>query len=343
MSMYGAAFLKRAAEELAIEEDDPPDMQFVQGGYLFLATPSGEEILRENHNVQLSCQANISILTPSELHSTFPWLNTDGIACGALGRENEGWFDPWSLMSALRRKSIALGVEYIPGNVQRLNVNADKDDTVDSVEWMGADNKTKCLNTGIVINAAGAWATKLVPDLPVERRQRSIFVFHCDDERIYTGASASPLVVDPADGVYFRREGNAGHFICGVSPPAEDDVAAESDDVLDCPDHQIFDELIWPTLAERVPSFDAIKVVNAWSGFYAYNTFDQNAIIGQHDRFSNLYLANGFSGHGLQQAPAVGRAIAELIIDGQFTTTDLSCFSFSRIGKNEPVLERNIV
>lgn len=81
----------------------------------------------------------------------------------------------------------------------------------------------------------------------------------------------------------------------------------------------------------------------AWAGFYDYNTFDQNGIVGLHPLVGNLFFATGFSGHGLQQSPAVGRAVAELILDGGFKTLDLSAFDFRRIFNQEPMLERNIV
>lgn len=82
---------------------------------------------------------------------------------------------------------------------------------------------------------------------------------------------------------------------------------------------------------------------SAWAGYYDYNTFDQNAIIGQHPYHDNLIFATGFSGHGIQQAPAAGRAVMELIVDGRFTSIDLERFGFDRIISNEPIFEQNIV
>jgi len=107
--------------------------------------------------------------------------------------------------------------------------------------------------------------------------------------------------------------------------------------------HELFDEVIWPALAHRVPVFEALKVVNSWAGHYDYNTFDQNAILGSHPEVKNFYFANGFSGHGLQQAPAVGNAIAELLTHGKYQTLDLTCFRYERIAAKQPILELNIV
>ena len=104
-----------------------------------------------------------------------------------------------------------------------------------------------------------------------------------------------------------------------------------------------FDEHVWPHLAARVPAFESIKVVNAWAGYYDTNTLDHNAVIGPHDRLANLYFANGFSGHGAQQAAAAGRAVTELIVHGSFQTIDLSRLGYARIVNNEPLLERNVI
>ena len=108
-------------------------------------------------------------------------------------------------------------------------------------------------------------------------------------------------------------------------------------------DYSLFEELIWPTLAKRVNYFERIKRDYSWAGHYAFNVKDQNAVLGPHSQVTNFVFANGFSGHGLQQAPAVGRAISELITFGIYKTLDLSRFSFERFEKGELIKERNVV
>ena len=107
--------------------------------------------------------------------------------------------------------------------------------------------------------------------------------------------------------------------------------------------HSQWDELVWPVIAERVPAFAAVKVVNAWAGYYEYNTFDQNGIVGRHPEIANLLIATGFSGHGIQQSPATGRAVSELIVDGRYRTLDLAPFGFERIAARQPIRELNVV
>ncbi len=137
--------------------------------------------------------------------------------------------------------------------------------------------------------------------------------------------------------VYFQPEGQ--YFLCGVSPPVQRDLPTQDFEV----DHTLFDDIIWHALAHRVPLFEAIKRINAWGGHYAYNTFDQNAIVGRHPLVKNFLFANGFSGHGLQQSPAVGRGIAELIVHGEYQTIDMGPLGYERIQAGQPLRELNVI
>ena len=100
---------------------------------------------------------------------------------------------------------------------------------------------------------------------------------------------------------------------------------------------------IWPVLATRIPAFEALKLQRAWAGHYDYNRLDQNAVIGPHPQAANFLFANGFSGHGLQQAPAVGKALAELVVHGGYRTVDCSAFGYERVVEAKPFRELNII
>ncbi len=107
-------------------------------------------------------------------------------------------------------------------------------------------------------------------------------------------------------------------------------------------DENRFMEILWPDLAEFVPAFDTLKLVRGWAGLYAVNRLDGNAILGEWPELEGFYLANGFSGHGLQHAPGVGRYISELVL-GEHPTMDLSIFNPQRIIENRPVNELGLI
>ena len=100
---------------------------------------------------------------------------------------------------------------------------------------------------------------------------------------------------------------------------------------------------MWPALAHRVPTFEAIRLLDAWAGHYEVNTLDHNAVIGPHPEARNFLFANGFSGHGLQQAPAAGRALSEWIATGDYETLDMRPLGYERIVRREPLRELNVV
>ena len=307
-------------------------MGFREQGYLLLASEGGRSILAENHAVQTACGADIALLDAPSLAARFPWLATEGVACGAYGATGEGWFDPPSFAGLFRARARANGVTVVTGEVVGLDIAAARIAAVNLAD--GAR-----MSCGAVVNAAGAWSGGLarlagVP-LPVAPRKRFVYVLDCRSPP--DTLRQAPLTVDPG-GVWFRPEGRT--FICGKSP---DETAEPAIGDLDDIDHAFFETAVWPELAARVPTFESAKVVGAWAGYYDYNDLDQNAVIGAHPEIANFYLATGFSGHGAQQGPAAGRAIAELIGNGRFTSIDLTRLGYGRIAEGRPLLERNVI
>ncbi len=327
MSLYSADFIKRADEFLDID-GEAPALSFVEAGYLLLATEAGADALAAGHAMQRSLGTDSTLLSKAGLVKRFPWLNVDDLSTGSLGLSREGWLDPHALLLGFSRKARRLGAEYVQGEVASIRIEHSK---VQSIE-LTAGRRIHC---GVLVNAAGPRAAQIASmaavELPVRPRKRQVFVIACQ-ERL----SDCPMVVDPT-GLYFRPEGET--YICGISPRETDDPDSLDLDV----DHGLFEEHIWPLLAHRVPAFEACKCVNAWAGQYAYNVFDQNAVIGTHPEVTNLIFANGFSGHGLQQSPAVGRAVCELICHGEYRSLDLSRFGFERFLENNPIRELNVV
>jgi FAD-dependent oxidoreductase domain-containing protein 1 len=328
ISRFGLDVVRHPDRWLAVD-GGAPDVGFVENGYLFLATEPGLATLRSNHAVQRGLDVPVVLLEPNELRARFPWIRTDDLAGASLGTAGEGWFDAHALLQGFRRRARAAGVEERVGEVAGLEVAGSR---VEAVRL--ADGSL--IRTGWVVNAAGPRAATVAAmagvDLPVRPRKRNVY-------HVAAPASlgAAPLTIDPS-GVYFRPEGP--NYIAGFSPRSED---ADPDTMDLRVDHAAFESLVWPALAHRVPAFDQLRLLDAWAGHYEVNTLDHNAIVGPHPTIANLLFANGFSGHGLQQAPAVGRGLAEWIATGRYETLDLSPLGYGRIERHEPIRELNVV
>ncbi len=326
LSVFTLGLFRRLKEEFGADAD----IGFRENGYLILATPDGLPILEQNHAVQAAEGADIVLEDPAALQSRFPWLSAEGIAAGAFGRTGEGWFDAHAYLQLFRRALRARDVAFIKADVVGI---AREGNTITKVTL---DDGSQ-ISAGTVVNAAGPSGGKVAAlagiALPVEPRKRSVFVFEARERY-----ADMPLIVDPS-GVYVRPEGSV--YITGGAEPHENDHAADPADFE--PEWPLFEETIWPALATRIPAFEAIKPTRAWAGHYDYNVLDQNAVIGRHPDVPNFIFANGFSGHGLQQAPAVGRAVAELIVYGGYRTIDCSVFGYERIAEGRPYRELNVI
>jgi FAD-dependent oxidoreductase domain-containing protein 1 len=308
------------------------DVGFREQGYLIMAAAEARSVLAGNVALQQSMHADIELLEAPELAQRFPWIATAGVAAGGFGRSGEGWFDPPSLAALFRNAAKTRGAVTIHDRVTGIDLRGDRIDAV----RLGSGGGIAC---GALVNAAGPWAGELAAlagvVLPVEPRKRHVYVIDCREAA--DALHGAPLTVDPS-GVWFRPEGR--FFLCGKSPEAGEEPPATD---LEAIDHAFFESTVWPRLAARVPAFESVKVVNAWAGYYDTNTLDRNAVIGTHPGIGNLYFANGFSGHGAQQAAGAGRAVAELIVHGAFRSIDLTRLGYPRIAERRPLLERNVI
>jgi glycine/D-amino acid oxidase-like deaminating enzyme len=327
LSQASLAFYRRIGDELEVD-GERPDIGFAECGYLFLATEAGLEALRASFRMQSACDVAVHLFDAAELHERLPWLVTDDLAAGSLGESGEGWFDGYGVLMAFRRKAIALGANFETADVARIERTGGRARHVRSRDG-------RCFEGDAFAITAGAWSAPLAAqldfDLPVVARKRDVFVFSSP-----AALPGCPLVIDPS-GVWFRPEGRG--FIAGAPPRGVDVDEAP----LEAIDHGLFEELIWPRLAHRVPAFEALRVTSAWAGYYEYNTFDQNGIVGELPGCANVFIACGFSGHGIQQAPAVGRALAERIALGRYDSLDLAPLSPQRIVDRQPLLEVNVI
>jgi glycine/D-amino acid oxidase-like deaminating enzyme len=326
LSQFTLALFRRLEQEFG----EGADIGFREGGYLILAGENGLPILEQNHKAQMAEGADILLEDAAALERRFSWLSAEGITAGAFGRTGEGWFDAHAMLMLFRKALRGKSVDFIAQAVTGIERDGNR------VTAVRLDNGER-LEAGTVVNAAGPAAGKVAEMaglvLPVEPRKRSVFVFEAMEK-----FADMPLLVDPS-GIYVRPEGSV--YITGGAEPEESDGPADPADF--DPDWPLFEEIIWPVLATRIPAFEAIKPTRAWAGHYDYNTLDQNAVIGPHPEVGNFIFANGFSGHGLQQAPAVGKAIAELLVHGGYMTIDCTDFGYARIAEGRPFRELNVI
>ena len=348
LSAWSVAFLRRLEDELSVEGEPPPAIGLVEPGYLDLATEGGAKVLADNHVVQRAAGAEVALLSARELHPRFPWLTVEGLVAGSLGLRGEGWFDGPALHQAFRRKAIACGARFMAAEAVAFETDRGLEDRAGQGSHDGCSVQTVITRDGqrfaggAVVLAAGAWTAPLAAhlgvELPVSGKKRDVFVLDSPAAPL----AGCPLVIDPS-GVWFRPEGRG--FLAGA-PPRALEVGGPGDPdepPLDEVDHALFDEVIWPALAHRVPGFEALRVRSTWAGYYEMNAFDHNGLAGPLPGWRNAFTACGFSGHGMQQAPAVGSALAALIAGERSTAPALDLLYPHRLTERRPLVERNII
>ena len=325
ISQASIAILRKVGELLEVE-GSKPDIGLTESGYLYLAAESGAETLRRAHAIQTQHGAEVTLLDVPQMAEAFPWLETADLVLGSFGSSAEGWFDGYQLLRAFIAKARSQGARLLRGDVKGLEIVKRRI----TAAVLADGSRIAC---GHLVNAAGPWARPVARyagvDLPVFARRRTVFVVACK-----TPLRPFPLLIDTS-GFWIRPEGRS--FIAGLAPDNDSD-----EEPLD-PQLEDFESRLWPALAGRIPAFEAARLERAWAGYYEMNVFDHNGIVGLHPEIANLGFMNGFSGHGMQQGPVVGRAMAELILQGRFSTVDLSALAYERLVEGRPLLELNVI
>lgn len=331
VSQFAADFVKNFQSYMG---NDPrvPQPRLHSFGYMYLADNDVfARTLRETQKLQAKCGAGTKHMSRDEIAAAYPFYNLDDIIAGNHNLVDEGYFDGNTLFDWWKRSARERGAEYVNNEVIAMNRNA-ADTRVESVILKSGE----VISCGTVVNASGPRAVLTSRmagiEIPVEPRKRYTFIFEAEkplDRDL-------PLTIDPS-GVHMRTDGT--YYMAGC-PPDVDPAVDYDDFVLD---HSIWEDKVWPAIAHRIPQFEAIRLRNSWAGHYAYNTFDQNAILGAHSRVENFIFVNGFSGHGFQQSPAMGRGTAELITYGAYRTLDLTPFEYARIERGERFVEKAVI
>ncbi|MDQ6599071.1 FAD-binding oxidoreductase [Bacillus salipaludis] len=320
LSKYSLQIYKDFSKSMAIDGEEM-EIDFKQRGYLFLATDEMMPKFERHLKLQNENGINSQLLDTNDLMKIIPELNTEDLAGGLFCSES-GYLDPYSVMQGYIRNAKRLGAEYIYDAVDSLITDQDH------IKGVRLADGREFLSP-VVVNCAGAWASLLSEKaglpLPVVPLPRQIFQFDIETPL----QNYLPLTMDPT-GVYFRHEGEK--FISGYAEEIEPGIDFKWR-------RSAFVENIWPVLANRIKNFENAKIERGWSGLYDFNTEDHNAILGKYPSMQGYFVAFGFSGHGMQQAPAVGKCLSELIRMGKYETLDLSPLRVERFAENQLIIE----
>jgi glycine/D-amino acid oxidase-like deaminating enzyme len=325
LSNFSIPFFERFAETMAVD-GQLAEIGFRKGGYLFIVDDRGATTLEENAAVQRAHGVRLDVLDRAGLKDRFPSMFVDDLTL-AVHSLDDAWLDPHSVQQGLRRKARDVGADFVADDVKGIDLEGGLVRRVTLAS--GAT-----ITTGWVVNAAGAWAgevcTMVGMDAPIKPMRRFEHYFECEEP-----IEPLPYVKD-LDRLAFRPEGRG---YTGGKPDGDEPRGFNFD-----VDHDYFERVVWPALAHRFPAFERTKERNVLAGLYDQNDLDGNAIIGPWTgHCENFLMAAGFSGHGLMHAPGVGRAIAELILDGGYRTIDLSRLGWLRVERGEPYRERGIL
>ena len=331
ISQFGAEFIRNFRSFMG-DDPDVPELALHSFGYLYLADDPGFAAqLQQAQDVQVSLGAQTRHMSRDEIAAAYPFYQLDDILAGNHNTVDEGYFDGGTMFDWFKRMARKQGVTYLHDEAVAMTLNA-QGSKVESVTLKSGET----IACGTVVNASGPRALETARmagiELPVHPRKRYSYVFDAAEPL----AQTLPLTIDPS-GVHVRSEGR--YYLAGCPPDEDPDVAYDDFGF----DQSLWENKVWPAIAHRVPAFERVKVINQWVGHYAYNTLDQNAIVGPHSRVGNFLFVNGFSGHGLQQAPAIGRGLAEWITHGGYRSLDLTPFHYDRIESGEAIVEKAVI
>jgi len=325
LSRYSIDFFGNFPGTMAVD-GVKADIGFRKDGYLFIVPPCGREVLKQNFDTQRQLGCNVTWLEPDELKQKFPSMNVEDLGC-AVHSPDDGWLDPHAVLMGFRNKAKSLGARFVTDEVAGLVREGNRVSAAlgKSGQRMEADQ---------FVNAAGAWAKDICALLgikvPIEPLRRFEHYFECQDP-----IEPLPYLKDTRK-LAFRPEGTG--YSGGVPTLAEP--RGYNFDV----DRGYFENNVWPALAHRFPQFERTRCTSTLPGLYDQNDFDGNVIIGPGaGGLANFHMVAGFSGHGLMHAPGCGRAVAELLLEGQYQTIDLTRFGWQRLLDGAPLPEQGII
>jgi sarcosine oxidase, subunit beta len=328
MSLYSIEFLSR------FEEATGRDSGYKPYGYLFVATDE-----RQLHYLKETCQRqraaglnNVEIVSPTDISYLVPQLRTSDLAGGSFCQA-DGLVEPLSIMRGFMERACERGVRlWLDTEVIGIEVEGGC--------VCGVLTTRGRISTRAVVNASGAWAASVARlagvEIPVAPLRRQLVA-----TRSFAGLPEQmPMVIDMTDGFHFRRDPQAG---------AVPGVLMAWPDPFETPGFKMeFDQRfigkVLKRAIRRAPclAHAVVEESRCRAGLYEM-TPDHHAIIGEAPNVRGLFLANGFSGHGVMHSPATGRLISELILDGEARLFDVTPLSAERFAEGRLLEETSVL
>jgi len=296
-------------------------IDFHQAGYLFLTKEQPTwEAFGECVKIQRRHGVPVEVLSPEEVKHRWPYLEVENLKGGIFGPE-DGYVDPYDVTMAIANKTRKMGISVL----ERAEVT---DIRLENGRITGVETSQGPISSEIIVNAAGAWGGEIARmagiDLPVQPYRRQVFITKAFDAI----PRPVPMIIDQDTQFYIR--GYAPGILMGMT---------DLDELPSFHTHvdRSFMEKVTAAALERVPVLKQAEILRGWGGLYAM-TPDENPIIGEIPGIKGFFCATGFSGHGFQHGPAVGRILSELILDRN-TSFNLSPFNYDRFKKCKKTTE----
>jgi glycine/D-amino acid oxidase-like deaminating enzyme len=322
--LYGIDVIERFDEEMALE-GEKANAEYRQVGYLFLGAENNWETLKKQYDLQKNLGVDVELLAPEDIKKLFPDMNVESVLGGSYG-PRAGITDPYGILQGYLNNAKYLGANYLHDEVTEILRKGDRVCGVKTAKGERIEGKA-------LVIAAGPWAAEVGAlagaELPVDPSPK--MVFHIDPAEKFD--YVPPFFFSP-HGHWCRPE-TGFQFICGKDSEVEPGFRFDWE-------REYFEEVVWPEIARLVPPFERLKLEGGWGGLYAVNRLDHNALLGAYPGIEGLYVAVGFSGHGLMQSPAVGKGMSELIRTGRYATIDLTPLGADRIFTGRRVIEEAV-
>ncbi len=323
LSLYALEFFARFEQATGCPGGYRPQ------GYLFVATSEKQmDYLRANFQLQRACGVKtVELLSAADVLHRMPHLRSDDILGGSFS-STDGFVDPYSVMSGFIERATEKGVRLWKG-AEVMGI------LKDALGIAGVETTRGSVRTRKVVNAAGAWAAQVAAlagvDLPVQPLRRMLV----PSEPFPLIAREAPMTIDMATGFHFRPEG-LGVLLAWNDPEETPGFKTQFDPA--------FIEKILTRAVDRVPCFESLEVnpKRAWAGLYEM-TPDHYPILGPVPEVPGLYLANGFSGHGVMHSPATGKVMSDLILQGHTDLIDATALNLARFAEGRMIHESAVL